>query len=84
MYSLEVGTIGGGTKLPGQQACLKMLGIDSSSVQIPGENSCQLARLICSTVLAGELSLMSALATNDLVHSHLRLNRSTSGLNQIR
>ncbi len=84
MYSLEVGTIGGGTKLSAQQACLKMLGIDSSSIQVPGENSCQLARLICSTVLAGELSLMSALATNDLVHSHLRLNRSATALSQIR
>lgn len=84
MYSLEVGTIGGGTKLPGQQACLKMLGVDGSSISQPGENSAQLARLICSTVLAGELSLMSALATNDLVHSHLRLNRSATALNQLR
>jgi hydroxymethylglutaryl-CoA reductase (NADPH) len=84
MYSIEVGTIGGGTKLPGQQACLKMLGVDGASSSIPGDNACQLARLICSTVLAGELSLMSALATNDLVHSHLRLNRSTAQLSQLR
>ncbi|CAF1348115.1 unnamed protein product [Adineta ricciae] len=84
MYSLEVGTIGGGTKLAAQKACLEMLGIDGSNIQMPGENSCQLARLICSTVLAGELSLMSALATNDLVHSHLRLNRSATALNQIK
>jgi len=84
MHSLEVGAIGGGTKLSAQQACLKILGIDGSSMQMPGDNACQLARLICSTVLAGELSLMSALATNDLVHSHLRLNRSTSALNQMR
>ena len=84
MYSLEVGTIGGGTKLSAQQACLKMLGLDGSCAEMPGENSCQLARLICSTVLAGELSLMSALATNDLVHSHLRLNRSATVLNQMR
>ncbi|CAF0809729.1 unnamed protein product [Adineta steineri] len=76
MYSLEVGTIGGGTKLPAQQACLKMLDVDGSLSNAPGENSCQLARLICSTVLAGELSLLSALATNELVQSHLRLNRS--------
>ena len=78
MYSLEVGTVGGGTKLSSQQACLKMLGVDGSSIQIPGENSSLLARLICSTVLAGELSLMSALSTNDLVQSHLRLNRSAN------
>ncbi|CAF1503188.1 unnamed protein product [Rotaria magnacalcarata] len=84
MYSVEVGTIGGGTKLAAQQSCLKMLGIDGSCVQMPGENSCQLAKLICSAVLAGELSLMSALATNDLVHSHLRLNRSATALNQTR
>ncbi|CAF1043296.1 unnamed protein product [Adineta steineri] len=84
MYSLEVGTIGGGTKLSAQKACLQMLGIDGSCIQMPGENSCQLARLICSTVLAGELSLMSALATNDLVHSHLRLNRSATALSQIK
>ncbi|CAF0771845.1 unnamed protein product [Adineta steineri] len=76
MYSLEVGTIGGGTKLSAQQACLKMLDVDGSLSNAPGENSCQLARLICSTVLAGELSLLSALATNELVQSHLRLNRS--------
>jgi len=85
MYSLEVGTIGGGTKLTAQQTCLSMLGIGGSSPKTePGENSCKLAQIICSTVLAGELSLMSALATNDLVHSHLRLNRSATALNQIR
>ena len=84
MYSLEVGTIGGGTKLAAQQGCLKMLGIDNSAATVPGENSFQLARLICSTVLAGELSLMSALATNDLVHSHLRLNRSATALSQMK
>ncbi|CAF0927258.1 unnamed protein product [Rotaria sp. Silwood1] len=83
MYSLEVGTIGGGTKLLAQKACLKMLGIDNSLANISGENSCQLARLICSTVLASELSLLSALTTNDLVQSHLRLNRGTTFSNQI-
>jgi len=84
MYSLEVGTIGGGTKLAAQSACLKMLGIDGSSVDMPGENACQLARVICSSVLAGELSLLSALSTNDLVHSHLRLNRSGTALNKMK
>ncbi|CAF0775253.1 unnamed protein product [Adineta steineri] len=53
-----------------------MLDVDGSLSNAPGENSCQLARLICSTVLAGELSLLSALATDELVQSHLRLNRS--------
>lgn len=42
----------------------------------PGANSKLLAEIICSTVMAGELSLMAAQCTNDLVKSHLRLNRS--------
>ena len=35
-------------------------------------------RLVCATVLAGELSLMSALAAGHLVRSHLKHNRSTA------
>lgn len=44
----------------------------------PGANAKQLARIICGTVLAGELSLMAALASGHLVKSHLRYNRSYS------
>ncbi|CAF0930005.1 unnamed protein product [Didymodactylos carnosus] len=77
MPSLEAGTIGGGTTLSGGQlACLKMLGVSGSNSLEPGANSIQLAKIICSTVLAAELSLMSALATNDLVKAHLSLNRT--------
>jgi len=43
----------------------------------PGQNAAQLARVVCSTVLAGELSLMSALAAGHLVRSHLKHNRAT-------
>lgn len=43
---------------------------------MPGENSQKLARIVCATVLAGELSLLSALASNHLVKSHLKLNRT--------
>lgn len=41
----------------------------------PGENANTLARIVCGTVLAGELSLMSALTAGHLVGSHLRHNR---------
>ena len=58
-----------------------MLGVKGSHPTSPGENSRQLARLICATVLAGELSLMSALAAGHLVKSHLRHNRSTANFN---
>jgi len=62
MPSVEVGTVGGGTTLPAQAACLELLGVRGASKTNPGEN-------------AGELSLMAALTSNDLLSSHLELNR---------
>jgi hydroxymethylglutaryl-CoA reductase (NADPH) len=76
MPSMEVGTIGGGTILGPQSACLKMLGVKGANSTSPGENASTLARIVCGTVLAGELSLMSALAAGHLVRSHLKHNRS--------
>ena len=75
MPCLEVGTIGGGTGLPAQSACLNMLGIDRKNNNVDGENSILLAEVIASTVLAGEISLMSALSTNNLIDAHMKLNR---------
>ena len=82
MPCLEVGTIGGGTVLNSQSACLEMLGVKGSNATNPGENAKELARVICGTVLAGELSLLSALAAGHLVKSHLQHNRSTAQLPQ--
>lgn len=75
MPCMEVGTVGGGTSLPAQKACLDMLGLAGSS-GTPGENAQMLARIIASTVLAGEISLMAALASNHLVSAHMKLNRA--------
>ncbi|XP_023278123.1 3-hydroxy-3-methylglutaryl-coenzyme A reductase-like [Seriola lalandi dorsalis] len=80
MPSIELGTVGGGTNLPPQQACLQMLGVQGTSPNQPGENARQLARVVCATVLAGELSLMAALAAGHLVKSHMSLNRSKTNL----
>ncbi|KAG7238604.1 hypothetical protein INR49_030678 [Caranx melampygus] len=80
MPSIELGTVGGGTNLPPQQACLQMLGVQGTSPNQPGENARQLARVVCATVLAGELSLMAALAAGHLVKSHMTLNRSKTNL----
>lgn len=79
MPSLEVGTVGGGTILTGQGACLDILGVKGAGAR-PAENSARLASLICATVLAGELSLMAALVNSDLVKSHMRHNRSTANV----
>ncbi|XP_071846092.1 3-hydroxy-3-methylglutaryl-coenzyme A reductase-like isoform X2 [Apostichopus japonicus] len=77
MPSIEVGTVGGGTVLHPQASCLQMLGVKGASSEVPGSNACQLAKIVCATVLAGELSLMSALAAGHLVKSHMRHNRSS-------
>lgn len=55
--------------------CLQMLGVLGASEFCPGENARQLARVVCGTVLAGELSLMAALAAGHLVKSHMTHNR---------
>jgi hydroxymethylglutaryl-CoA reductase (NADPH) len=77
MPSIEIGTVGGGTILPPQAACLQMLGVKGANRQCPGQNASTLARVVCATVLAAELSLMSALAAGHLVKSHLTHNRSS-------
>jgi hydroxymethylglutaryl-CoA reductase (NADPH) len=75
MPSIEVGTVGGGTSLATQGACLDMLGVRGSSAEVPGTNGDILAEVIAGTVLAGELSLLGAQAAGHLVQSHMRLNR---------
>uniref|UniRef100_A0A7S2I0H4 3-hydroxy-3-methylglutaryl coenzyme A reductase n=1 Tax=Haptolina brevifila TaxID=156173 RepID=A0A7S2I0H4_9EUKA len=74
MPSVECGTVGGGTSLPGQKACLQMLGIQGSG-EVPGANAQRLACIVAATVLCGELSLLSALSSNHLISAHLALNR---------
>lgn len=81
MPSIEVGTIGGGTILPAQSACLEMLGVRGACAEEPGRNARQLARVVCAAVLAAELSILSALAAGHLVRSHMKHNRSTLSVN---
>lgn len=56
----------------------KVLGVFGANKENPGENASNLARIIASAVLAGELSLMSALASGHLVNSHMKYNRYNS------
>jgi hydroxymethylglutaryl-CoA reductase (NADPH) len=68
--SMIVATYGGGTGLPTQQECLNLLGCN-------GEGKVyKLAEIIGATVLAGELSLMSAVLAGDWVTSHDVLGRN--------
>ncbi|KAF7559760.1 hypothetical protein G7046_g4397 [Stylonectria norvegica] len=78
MPSIEVGTLGGGTILEPQGAMLDMLGVRGPHPTSPGDNARRLARIIAAAVLAGELSLCSALAAGHLVQAHMQHNRSAA------
>lgn len=69
MPSVEVGTVGGGTRLPCQSEALKMM-------KCLGEGkSSMLAEIVAATVLAGELSTLGAQAAGHLGKAHKELGR---------
>lgn len=72
--SLPVGTVGGGTGVDTQQECLKLLGVAGGGTP-PGTNARRLAEIIAAGVLAGELSLLGALAAQHLARAHQQLGR---------
>lgn len=72
--SLPVGTVGGGTGVGTQQECLQLLGAAGGGTP-PGANAKKLAEIIASGVLAGELSLLGALAAQHLARAHKQLGR---------
>ncbi|KAF9474134.1 hypothetical protein BDN70DRAFT_899216 [Pholiota conissans] len=73
-----IGAVDGGTVLGPQQAALEMLGMRGAHPTHPGTNAQGLARLIAAAVMAGELSLLSALAAGHLIRAHMAHNRSTT------
>ena len=72
--SLEVGTVGGGTGLPTQTEALNILGLHGGG-DPPGANADALAKIIATAALAGELSLLGALAADHLASAHEELGR---------
>ncbi len=72
--SLEVGTVGGGTRLPTQREALRILGVEGGG-NPPGTNAKKFAEIIAATVLAGELNLLAALASKQLARAHEALGR---------
>lgn len=67
--NLIVGTVGGGTCLPSQAACLRILGLAG-----PGHAQA-LAEVCAGVCLAGELSLAAAICSGDFAHAHQTLAR---------
>ncbi|WP_276298987.1 hydroxymethylglutaryl-CoA reductase (NADPH) [Halorussus lipolyticus] len=74
LASLEVGTVGGGTKLPTQAEALDVLGLRGGG-DPAGSNADALAEIIAVGALAGELSLLAALASRHLSSAHEDLGR---------
>lgn len=71
MPSISVGTVGGGTRLPQQQKCLKLLGCDTD------ENGAKkLAEIICASALCLEISLMAAIVSEKWVGAHMKYGRN--------
>jgi len=74
--AVEVGTVGGGTRLPTQNEALSVLGVEGGG-EPTGANAKELAEVISGAVLAGELSLHAALASRNLADAHEELGRET-------
>lgn len=68
--SLIVGTYGGGTGLPTQRECLESLGCYGQGKVL------KFAEIVAATVLAGELSLASAISSLEWVSSHDQYGRN--------
>lgn len=69
MPNVMVGTVGGGTGLPSQRACLEIMGLS-------GDGHARAFAEICgATCLAGELSLIGALCADDFARAHAVLAR---------
>ncbi len=68
--SLIVGTVGGGTGLPTQRECLEIMGCRG------GGNAGKFAEIVAGVVLAGEISLIGAITSDEWVRAHERLGRN--------
>lgn len=67
--NLVVGTVGGGTGLPTQRACLDVLGLSGP------DSAKALAEVAAGLALAGELSLIGAMCAGDFTQAHQRRAR---------
>ena len=70
LTSLIVGTYGGGTGLATQRECLELLGCYGTG------KADKFAEICAATVLAGDISLSSAIVAGDWVSSHDQLGRN--------
>jgi hydroxymethylglutaryl-CoA reductase (NADPH) len=67
--NLIVGTVGGGTGLPSQRACLEVLGLSGTG------HARAMAEVCAALALAGELSIIAALSAGHFAQAHEKLAR---------
>ena len=67
--ALIVGTVGGGTALPTQKERLEMLKCSGAG------NANKFAEICCAVALAGEISIVAAMAANHFSSAHQKLGR---------
>lgn len=67
---IVVGTVGGGTGLPTQHACLELMGLVGTG------KAAALAEVCAGLLLAGELSIIAALAAGHFSRAHRKLART--------
>ncbi len=71
--NLIVGTVGGGTALPSQRACLDLLGLGGAG------HANAFAEVCGALVLAGEISIIAALSCGQFTRAHQKLARPKDG-----
>ena len=69
--NLIVGTVGGGTYLPTAKECLDMIGCHG------GGGARKFAEICCGTALAGEISIIAAMAAGDFGSAHATYGRKS-------
>jgi hydroxymethylglutaryl-CoA reductase (NADPH) len=73
--SMTVATVGGGTALGTSRECLEILGCTGSG------QAGKFAEIICAALLAGELSMGAAIASDEFVVAHETYGRNRPDLN---
>jgi hydroxymethylglutaryl-CoA reductase (NADPH) len=66
---IMVGTVGGGTGLPTQRACLELMGLAGEG------KAAALAEVCAGLLLGGELSIIAALSAGHFARAHRKLAR---------
>lgn len=72
MPDIMVGTVGGGTSLPTQKACLEIIGCHG-----PGK-ALKMAEIVASTVLCAEISIVASMSADDFADAHATYGRNPS------